>query len=123
MRSMQVLKRDQDSQEKAPKVLQEQFRSSILKGSRPFSTSTRRYDQALMAYEANEVESPGHYFELPTLPLPRNLILKSKSKVHANIIDRYEPLIRQFTNLLMEDGKLSTAQRVRPSVPPTFGCP
>lgn len=44
--------------------------------------------------------------ELPSLPLPSHAVLKY----------RYDPIIKQFTNLMMRDGKLSKAQRVRPSV-------
>ena len=57
--------------------------------------------------DSAEVQNPGHIFGLPELPLPSTSHLKH----------RYDPVVHQVTNLLMEDGKLSKAQRVRPSVP------
>lgn len=42
----------------------------------------------------------GHKFPLPTLPLPSN--------AHKDY--RYDPVVKQLTNLLMKDGKLSVAQ-------------
>jgi hypothetical protein len=52
------------------------------------------------------VDTVGHKYSLPELPLPPN----------ANFKYRYDPLIAQVTNLLMKDGKLSVAQRVGSSV-------
>ena len=57
--------------------------------------------------DSAEVQNDGHMFGLPELPLPSSSHLKH----------RYGPVIHQVTNLLMRDGKLSKAQRVRPSVP------
>ena len=57
--------------------------------------------------ESAEVQNQGHIFELPELPLPN----------HSHLKHRYDPVVHQVTNLLMRDGKLSKAQRVRPSVP------
>lgn len=45
---------------------------------------------------------PGLKFDMPELPLPRT----------ENFRHRYDPLVEQFTKLLMEDGKLSLAQKV-----------
>lgn len=44
----------------------------------------------------------GYKFEAPTLPFPRS----------ANMKKRYEPVVEQFTKLIMKDGKLSLAQTV-----------
>ena len=57
--------------------------------------------------EPAEDQKEGHIFGLPELPLPN----------HSHLKHRYDPVVHQFTNLLMKDGKLSKAQRVRPSVP------
>lgn len=46
---------------------------------------------------------PGLKFEAPTLPIPKDGHLKY----------RYDPVVEQVTNLLMQDGKKSAAQRVR----------
>lgn len=103
MFSIQILQRDKGSQEKAPKVLQEELNTAAPKGSRQFSTSARRAWNA----PARISEPPsGHLFELPSLPLPKDAVRKH----------RYDPMIKQFANLMMRDGKLSKAQRVRPSV-------
>ena len=52
------------------------------------------------------VDGQGHIFGLPELPLPKQMKMKH----------RYDPIVYQVTNLLMQDGKLSVAQRVRSSV-------
>ena len=52
------------------------------------------------------VDTVGHRYGLPELPLPKN----------ANFKYRYDPVVSQVTNLLMKDGKLSVAQRVGSSV-------
>lgn len=54
-----------------------------------------------------EAESEGHIFGLPELPIPST----------SHIKHRYDPIIEQVTNLLMQDGKKSKAQRVGQSVP------
>jgi len=55
----------------------------------------------LLAEEDLE-EEVTHKFGLPTLPLPPG----------SNLRKRYEPIVDQVTKLLMQDGKLSVAQRV-----------
>ena len=45
---------------------------------------------------------PGYKFEVPNMPWPRT----------ENVKRRYDPLVEQFTKLLMRDGKLSLAQKV-----------
>lgn len=55
---------------------------------------------------AQDVKLDGHKFGIPELPLASNAHMKY----------RYEPLVKQVTNLLMKDGKLSRAQRVGSSV-------
>ncbi|TKA34170.1 hypothetical protein B0A50_00150 [Salinomyces thailandicus] len=46
-------------------------------------------------------ENKGHRFPLPALPLPPN----------SNHKYRYDPVVQQVTNLLMQDGKKAAAQR------------
>jgi hypothetical protein len=45
--------------------------------------------------------NPGLKFDMPE-PLPRT----------ENLKHRYEPIVDQFTKLIMRDGKLATAQKV-----------
>lgn len=45
----------------------------------------------------------GHKYGLPELPIPSNMRVKH----------RYDPVVEQMTRLIMQDGKLSKAQRVR----------
>jgi small subunit ribosomal protein S7 len=121
---LEVLKRDEKAQEKVPEVMKEDSKSSALKGTRSYSTSARRWaetqaietpesteilnSQTISMLDAKSIESqpPGQIFGLPALPLPSNSHLKH----------RYDPIVEQVTNLLMQDGKKSIAQRVRPSV-------
>ena len=64
-------------------------------------------DLAEDSAEDSAVESQGHIFGLPALPMPRTAHLKH----------RYEPIVQQVTGLIMKSGKLGVAQRVRSSVP------
>ncbi|KAL8768356.1 MAG: hypothetical protein Q9209_005390 [Squamulea sp. 1 TL-2023] len=113
----EVLKRDKTSQEKAPKVIKESMEPSSPSGTRSFSTSTRPRQEALIDFQDSGLQTTGHKFELPALPLATNMHLKY----------RYAPIVKQVTNLLMRDGKLSVAQRnmamilnhLRTASPPT----
>ncbi len=109
----------------APKVMRDQIASST--GTRSYSTSTqlRNQDrQQLLTVEQNdpsvsvvgdmigatgkgamEPERKGYKFDMPDLPLPRS----------ENVKRRYDPLVEQFTKLLMRHGKLSAARKVRSS--------
>ena len=100
--TLQVLQRDDDALDKAPQVLQDDIKSGSPKGSRAYSTSTRRQQEALISFEDDGIETTGHKFGLPELPLPST----------SNMKHRYDPVVVQVTNLLMRDGKLSVAQRV-----------
>jgi hypothetical protein len=51
----------------------------------------------------SQIGSLGHKFGLPELPIPST----------DNMKHRYDPVVVQFTNLMMKDGKLSVAQTVR----------
>lgn len=133
---LKILKNEKETRQQAPKVMKEQAKqdgSATKPGTRPFSTLARRraevtpttsspgdaaldssmlptahqqarYEGALDAaahlQPAPEV-SKGHKFPLPTMPLPNNL-----RKDY-----RYDPVVTQVTNLLMQDGKKSVAQR------------
>ena len=101
-----MLKRDEKGQEKAPQVIQHSMKASSPTGSRSYSTSARRQQEAMIRFEDSGIETQGHKFGLPELPLQSNLNMKH----------RYDPVVHQVTNLLMRDGKLSVAQRVRSSV-------
>ena len=59
----------------------------------------------MIAYGLNPLDpaSEGHKYGLPDLPLPSETTLKN----------RYDPVVVQVTKLIMRDGKLSKAQRVR----------
>ena len=74
-----------------------------MSGTRAYSTSATKQSEALISFEDEGVEVAGQKFGLPELPLKPNLNLKY----------RYEPVVKQVTNLLMRHGKLGKAQRVR----------
>ena len=101
-----VLERDKDAQVKAPQVLRDDIKKANPQGSRSFSTSARRQQEGTISFEDTGIETQGHKFGLPELAPGKS----------SHIKHRYEPIIKQVTNLLMRDGKLSVAQRVRPSV-------
>lgn len=101
-----------------PKVMQDQFKKPG--SSRSFSTSARSRtpdvegisnDDASAAMLANMIQQvneqavergPGLKFEAP--PSPAKTL---------NFRKRYDSVQEQFTNMLMKDGKLARAQRVR----------
>ena len=105
MITSQILKRHEEGQQNAPKVMQENLKSPTPKGSRSFSTSARRRQEAMITFEDDAIETQGHKFGLPDLPI----------QSMANMKYRYDPVVKQVTSLLMKDGKLSKAQRVGPS--------
>lgn len=117
----EIVKGDKEAQDKLPKVIKDSIKSSAPKGSRSFSTSAFRPQDL----ELVEMEAPppppvmlGIKFGLPALPIPSDAHLKY----------RYDPVVKQVTNLLMRHGKLSIAQRnmslilthLRTSPPPTI---
>ncbi|KAL2821338.1 ribosomal protein S7 domain-containing protein [Aspergillus cavernicola] len=134
----EILQRDEEARKHAPKVFQDQMKNgSSGSGSRFFSTSARRgqleqqstgrsEDQASAALVESMISqvtqqavdlTPGLKFDAPgTL---------SRSD---NFRKRYEPLLEQFTKLLMRDGKLAMAQKnmsiildhLRSSPPPSI---
>ena len=139
----QLLAGDKEAQKYAPQVLKDSIKNGQTppKGqSRPFSTYARRQqlevsgekpaaslDPPVFGVEVSELTAsstvpsapaPGHKFPLPTLPLPSN--------AHKDY--RYDPVVRQVTNLMMQDGKLSVAQRnmslilqhLRTASPPSY---
>jgi small subunit ribosomal protein S7 len=57
--------------------------------------------ESLNALQTTQGSGEGHKFPLPELPLPPNLIKKT----------RYDPVVEQLTNLMMKDGNKATAQR------------
>ena len=60
----------------------------------------------MISFEDTGIETQGHIFGLPELPI----------QSQSNLKHRYDPVVHQVTNLLMRDGKLSKAQRVSSSV-------
>ncbi|KAF4159971.1 hypothetical protein CNMCM6069_000477 [Aspergillus lentulus] len=112
----EILQRDKDALKHMPKVMQDQLKRSS--GNRSFSTFTRRYQPdlqgqdlpdpsvAVVANMINQVNQdvaelhPGLKFPAPE-SLPKT----------ENFRERYDPLLEQFTKLLMRDGKLSKAQK------------
>jgi len=134
-----ILKEDKEAQKNAPQVLKDNIRtgqSPPKPGTRPFSTLARRQQQEDMASyspsvpaeavmdltafdpPSSEIESSGHKYPLPTLPLASNM--------HKDY--RYDKIVDQVTNLMMRDGKLGVAQRnmsyimqhLRTASPPTY---
>lgn len=127
----EIFRRDQEAMKYAPKVFQNQGgQGQGPSGSRSYSTSARLHqqlqknpEQDVNASAAGEQEDKsvevvanmisrateqaienqtGLKFQMPP-PLPRS----------ENVRSRYDPVVEQFTKLMMRDGKLSVAQKVR----------
>ncbi|WEW58369.1 hypothetical protein PRK78_003837 [Emydomyces testavorans] len=118
----EILSRDKDALKNMPKVLRDQIASRSKGGSRTFSTSARLQQEdvqdsttdptdpsvaavadmiAAAGMGAEVEEKIGYKFDPPSIPLPKSEHVKR----------RYEPLMDQFTKMLMKDGKLSLAQK------------
>ena len=152
----QLLESDPEARKHAPQVLKDSIKNNVSPPkpqSRPFSTYAARrrpdtstsapgeLDDALLAtFDAaslsrgnqtqhedelqtisENVDEAGrsYKFPLPTLPLPRD----------AHKDHRYDPVVKQVTNLLMRHGKLGVAQsnmtaileHLRTAPAPTYG--
>ncbi|KAJ5084711.1 hypothetical protein NUU61_009290 [Penicillium alfredii] len=118
----EVLQRDKQAMKHMPKVMQDQFKGKGKGkgGSRSFSTSARSrlpeletpsHDDASAAVLADMIDQVsgqaakrdnGLKFDPPHIP-------KKQSLKHQK---RYDSMQEQFTKMLMEDGKLTLAQKV-----------
>lgn len=67
------------------------------------SSAASTVEQPPPATISDQLLNPGHKFELPSKPYPDGF----------NVKKRYHPVLEQITRLLMRDGKLSVAQRVK----------
>jgi small subunit ribosomal protein S7 len=115
---LQVVKGDKGAQANLPKVMQDKLNSQSSKttpnmapkGSRSYSTMTTQasgnsgLDMGLINMQSvpKLPTTPGLKFEMPSLPLPKD----------GHIKHRHDPVVEQVTNLLMEHGKKSVAERV-----------
>ncbi|KAB8300014.1 hypothetical protein EYC80_000254 [Monilinia laxa] len=115
-----ILKRDQEGKDKSPEVIKEE-----IKDSKPASAASEEVSFAnLMALghlkngaNSSDLTIDGHKFGLPELPIPSNNNLKY----------RYDSVVSQVTNMMMQHGKKSVAQRnmsyvlnhLRTASPPT----
>ncbi|KAF4635347.1 hypothetical protein G7Y89_g2751 [Cudoniella acicularis] len=119
----EILKRDQEGRDKAPEIIKEEIGES--KDGTKLADQTTFENLLALGQMQNiaagghgtDPVTVGHRFGLPELPLPSN----------ANLHYRYDPVVSQVTNLLMQHGKLSVAQRnmayilnhLRTAPPPT----
>jgi small subunit ribosomal protein S7 len=141
----QILEREKETAEQAPQVMQESMKNgqgaanAKPSGSRSFSTYARRQQgdlsQSVAAFDASMIPSEeqratfaaettvpalGHKFPLPDRPLGPNENHQDKY--------RYDSIVNQVTNLIMQDGKKAAAQRnmahiltvLRTAPPPTY---
>lgn len=123
----QILEDEKKMREQAPKVMQDSIKDGTgaanakPSGSRSFSTYARRqqdfssesaspdFDASMIpsseqrAVYAAETTAVGHKFPLPPGRLPR-------SENHQDKY-RYDSVVNQVTNLIMQDGKKAAAQR------------
>lgn len=124
----QILQRDEEARKHMPKVMQEQVKNTP-SGSRSFSTYTK-FAQEMM--QQNSAAAGGG--KDPSVELVANMITdvsnetaeKQGLKFPApdslpateNFRERYDSVLKLFTNMIMTSGKLTRAQRVCPlSIP------
>ncbi|KAL4866890.1 hypothetical protein BDV12DRAFT_187090 [Aspergillus spectabilis] len=120
----EILSRDKEAQKHAPKVFQNQIKKTAA-GSRSFSTSARlgqlegqpsADDQASAALVASMIsQATQHAADLTQTPTSQDPNLKFPAPESLpkteNYRTRYEPVLEQFTKLIMRDGKLALAQK------------
>lgn len=100
----EILERD-NAQSSAPKVIKDQINQK-----RSYSTSARRLNLEPVPTTSSTMlpgvdypdAGPGHKFPLPDVNSLHRL---------DGLKRRYDPLLEQFTKLIMKDGKLSKAQK------------
>jgi hypothetical protein len=126
------LKRDADAQKHAPEVYKQGVQDPSKGQSRSYSTSARRLEQQTSESSSGSADQlptsmlvpgddrisflgtqaegldypdagPGHKFPLPSA---------KDLKVTDHLRRRYDPVIDQFTKMIMEDGKLTRARKV-----------
>lgn len=129
----EILSRDKEAQKNAPQVLKKDIKQSTGAGGqkRSFSTSARRCqtevygsstgdalpESMLVSSSANPATfeetravglqypdaGPGHKFPLPNT---------EQWQITDHLRRRYDPVVDQFTKMIMRDGKLARAQKV-----------
>ncbi|KAG9243878.1 30S ribosomal protein-like protein S7 [Calycina marina] len=118
----EILKRDGDM-DQAPEVIKKEEASEKSASNNENTTFAHLLAMGQMrniaagGHGADEVQLEGLIYELPELPIASDLNLKH----------RYDPVIEQVTNLIMQHGKKSVAQRnmayilnhLRTAPPPT----
>ncbi|KAH8700477.1 putative plasma membrane phosphate transporter Pho87 [Talaromyces proteolyticus] len=113
----EILRRDKDALKYAPKVLRDQAKKAS--GSRSYSTSARLGQEVQNSADSIEDPSVLAVADMITLAtedaIDRNPGMKFDTPAPLSKSDhfkrRYDPVVEQFTKLLMEDGKLSLAQK------------
>ncbi|RDW94412.1 ribosomal protein S7 [Coleophoma crateriformis] len=106
----EILERDEKGKENAPEVIKKEIQEST--EAQALSTEAhalsiehlvalRQMENIAAGKQASHEVTHGHKFGVPDLPIP------SMSNLHY----RYDTVVDQVTNLIMEHGKLSKAQR------------
>ncbi|ESZ94665.1 hypothetical protein SBOR_4916 [Sclerotinia borealis F-4128] len=119
----EILKRDQEGKDKAPEVIKEDIKdassASALSQDISFANllALGRLGHLENGANPNDLTIDGHKFGLPELPIPSD----------HNMKHREDPVVSQVTNMIMQHGKKSVAQRnmsyilnhLRTASPPT----
>lgn len=122
--SEQILQRDEEAKKHMPKVMQDQVKNSPPSGSRSFSTYTR-FAQEMQ--KQNSAAGAGGSAD-PSVELVANMITDVSNQAaekqglkfpapeslpaSENFRERYDSVLKLFTNMIMTSGKLTRAQRV-----------
>jgi len=116
----EILERDGDM-DKAPEVIKEESeaeeKSAKIEQTIQNLLALKQMHNIVSGGHGTDPVAEGHIYDLPTLPLPPT----------SNLKHRYDPVIEQVTNLMMQHGKKSAAQRnmafvlnhLRTASPPT----
>jgi small subunit ribosomal protein S7 len=106
----EMLKRDKEALENAPKVMKEDIKQQT--GKRSFSTMTSRRQDLVQASQNKPADI------IPSIPPSVSTETKESLpplKPQQTLVGRYPAIIEQFVGLIMRNGEKSVAQQVKSS--------
>jgi small subunit ribosomal protein S7 len=107
----EVLKRDKDALENAPKDIKDAIKKTNGTGKRSFSTtSSKRAELVNTPDDSSDILMTK---TLPTLPEEWEAEPLPSLKPEDTLVGRYPAILEQFTGLIMRHGKKGVAQQVR----------
>lgn len=105
--SAQILKRDENSHVKPPRIIQEEIQKSSPKGARPFSTTAKTRQRGLMQSSRSDSQSLQEFLGLPNKGLARSVSAEIENEIENEGLARY----KSVENGSLSESQLSAAKR------------